>query len=441
MGSIFAQSSGYGKAGVAVWRISGSQALKALIILSQKKSFEPRKATLCDLRHPKNGNLIDKGMAIYFPAPKSFTGEDVVELYLHGSIAVSKIILDALNSLDFLRIAQPGEFSKRSFLNGKMDLVQAEAVVDLINAETAMQHQSAIRQMSGELSSLYNNWRAQLLSSLAKIQALIDFPDEDIPPEILLELELLIKNLALSISKHLADQGRGEKIRQGIKLAIFGPPNVGKSSLMNYLANRDISIVSDIAGTTRDFIETFIDIAGYPISLVDTAGIRENTHDIIEQEGIKRAKYQVQQADIKILLLDVAHNLSDLDLVLSELITADTIVIRNKIDLLDDDAKNDTHLIPISIIQRLNLDRLEQAIKQQAEKIAGPGENASLSRARYRQNLSRALEYLQILDLQKDLVLAAEHLRQAANCVSSIVGKIEVEEILGEIFASFCIGK
>ncbi len=439
MTTIFAQSSAYGKSGVAVYRISGSNALVAARLITGKDHFTPNNAYVCQIFDPANNALIDKGIVIYFKGPASFTGQDVVELYLHGSIAVSKIILNVLGKIPHLRLAQAGEFSKLAFLNGKMDLVEAEGVADLLNAQTQIQHQAALRQMSGELSQMYNSWRGQIIKLIANLEAILDFPDEDIPQEILNLITVQVEVLAGAINKHLADNNRGQKLKNGIALAIFGPPNVGKSSLINYLANKDIAIVSQIAGTTRDFIETFIDIAGYPIALVDTAGIRGDSSDPIEQEGIKRAVQKAQIADIKILVLDVGYDLNKLDAKIAELVDEDTIIVINKIDLAIKHTYSNA--IYVSINQKLNLEELQKAIHLKAEQIAGLGENPHITQARYRQNLELALHHLEYFSPDKDLVLAAENFRQAMLALSFITGRVSVDEILGEIFSSFCIGK
>jgi tRNA modification GTPase len=442
MTTIFAQSSPYGKSGIAVYRISGKDALRAAKALTGRDKFEARFSYFNEVRNPSNNQLIDEGVVVYFQSPKSFTGEDLVEFYLHGSIAVSKIMLDTLSKMEFLRMAEPGEFSKRAFINGKIDLTAAEGIADLIDAETVMQHSQAIKQMTGLLAEKYENWRKVLLKLMSYIEAFIDFPDEEIPSEIMDEVNSSISLLITDISSHLNDNKRGEKLRSGINLAIFGPPNVGKSSLMNYLANRDIAIVSDIAGTTRDFIETFIDIEGYPICLVDTAGIRENTQDLIEQEGINRAIQKTRESDIKILMLDVETDFHNLDTIITGLIDPKTIVVINKVDIKNPntaDIKNP--VICISLKSGQNLELLLREIKNQASNIAGLSEHPNITRARHRQNIELALQSLQFFDLSKDLVLAAEDLRQATRYLSFITGKITVEDILGEIFSSFCIGK
>jgi len=439
MTTIFAQSSAYGKSGITVYRISGNKALKLLQMLTKKDSFEPRKAYYTKIFYPLSDKIIDQGIVIYFQQQNSFTGEEVVELYLHGSIAISKIITEVLSKIEFLRLADPGEFSKRAFLNGKNDLTRAEGIADLIDAETSMQHSQAISQMSGGLGAIYENWRAGLLKIMAYLEAFIDFPDEEIPLSLLGEIEIELERLKSELRNHLNDNKRGEKLRNGINLAIFGPPNVGKSSLMNYLAAKDVAIVSDIAGTTRDTIETFIDLEGYPICIVDTAGIRQATKDLIEQEGIKRAIEKAAKADIKILLLSPEVDINKMDSDIKQLLDEQTIIVVNKADLLDHVPQDNS--IYISLKTSFNLQALMQKIKLTAASVAGKGENPSITRARYRQNIELALQNLENFNLSKDLVLSVEDIRQAVRHLSFITGKISVDEILGEIFSSFCIGK
>jgi tRNA modification GTPase len=286
MDTIFAQSTAKGKAGVAIIRVSGPKSIDIIYNLTQRKVFDPNKMYVCDLSHA--GLIIDKAMAVYFKAPNSFTGEDIVEFHVHGSIAIVRILTEILLKMD-IRIAEPGEFSKRAFLNGKIDLTAAEGLADLIDSETSAQHRQAIRHMSGELEMLCESWREMLVKSMSLIEAYIDFPEEDIPESVMVSTQNLIEKLKFSLEEKLNDKRRGERLRSGITMAVLGEPNVGKSSLMNFLSQRDVSIVSDIAGTTRDVIETHLDIGGYPIILIDTAGIREVTEDLIEREGMNRA--------------------------------------------------------------------------------------------------------------------------------------------------------
>ncbi|WP_425363733.1 tRNA uridine-5-carboxymethylaminomethyl(34) synthesis GTPase MnmE [Candidatus Tisiphia endosymbiont of Hybos culiciformis] len=456
METIFAQSSKPGKAGVAVFRISGAKSLAALkhLLKNDNVEFIPRIMYCKKLINPKNQELIDEAVVVYFQAPASFTGEDVVEIYTHGSIAIAAMLTETLLTIDSLRMAEPGEFTRRAFLNGKFDLTAAEGIADLIEAETVWQHRQAVKQVGGELEELYNGWRQTLLTIIGLLEAYIDFPDEDIPQEILNRVITLSGELKYAIIKHLNDNRRGELLRSGIKLTILGTPNVGKSSLLNFLMQRDVAIVSNIEGTTRDIIEGHLDIGGYPIILQDTAGIRES-NDLIELEGIKRAIESAKMADIKIVMLD-AVKLSNSPSYFEEmtsivdLIDDNTIILINKIDLLD---KIPDQLLPlnknylkISIKDNIGMDSLLKEIENIAHNIAGLTETPHITRQRQRTSIEKALEYLEKFNnedfnSEKDLVLATEDVRMAIRSLSNVTGKISVEEVLGEIFSNFCIGK
>ncbi|WP_341761504.1 tRNA uridine-5-carboxymethylaminomethyl(34) synthesis GTPase MnmE [Candidatus Tisiphia endosymbiont of Thecophora atra] len=480
METIFAQSSKPGKAGVAVFRISGSKSLFALkhLLKNNNIEFVPRIMYCKKLINPKNQELIDDVVVAYFQAPASFTGEDVVEIYTHGSIAIAVMLSEVLLTIDGLRIAEPGEFTRRAFLNGKFDLTAAEGIADLIEAETVWQHRQAVKQVGGELEELYNGWRQTLLTIIGLLEAYIDFPDEDIPQEILNRVMTISADLKYAIIKHLNDNRRGELLRTGIKLTILGTPNVGKSSLLNFLMQRDVAIVSNIEGTTRDIIEGHLDIGGYPIILQDTAGIR-SSNDLIELEGIKRAIESAKMADIKIIMLD-AIKLSNSPSYFEEmtdiidLIDNNSIMLVNKIDLLDknlehchpcksryldsrirgndiegsrDDTMEDRlrpfnkNYLKISIKEKIGLDILLKEIENIAHNIAGLTESPHITRQRQRACIEKALEYLENFNIENDLVLATEDVRMAIRSLSNVTGKISVEEVLGEIFSNFCIGK
>ena len=463
MKTIFAQSTGRGKAGVAVIRMSGSISLSVLQKLTHKEQFEPNRMYLAELYNVDKA-LIDKAMVVYFKSPHSFTGEDVVELHTHGSIAVIRMLTSALFNFG-VSLAEPGEFSKRAFLNGKMDLTSAEGLADLIDAETELQHRQAIRHMSGEFEALCNFWREKLLKSLGLMEAYIDFPDEEIPVTVLESTEKMIDELKKSLLEKLADNRRGERLRNGITMSVLGEPNVGKSSLMNFLAQRDVSIISEIAGTTRDVIETHLDIGGYPIILADTAGLRGGSDDVIEMEGMARALKAASLSDIKIVMLD-ASKAGETSLEILDLIDYNTIIVFNKVDLVDSNhmsyqnfslenirsqvfidsvsrlvERDDAMLIYMSIKQKHGLESLISAITTKAESMAGNGESVSITRERHRRHIVMAMEALERCNIRDDLVLAAEDLRIAARNLSLMTGRIEVEEILGEIFQNFCIGK
>ncbi|MBN8512049.1 MAG: tRNA uridine-5-carboxymethylaminomethyl(34) synthesis GTPase MnmE [Rickettsiales bacterium] len=446
MNTIFAQGSASGKAGVCVFRISGPSSFASLRKLTQSNldKIAARKMYVKKIYHPHSGKLIDIALIVYFSGNNSFTGEDSAEIYTHGSIAVIKMMHESLALLDDLRLAEPGEFAKRAFLNGKMDLTSAEGLADLIDAETELQQQQAIMQMSGALEQIYEKWRKQLVELISLIEAYIDFPDEDIPEETITKASILVKKIMDEITLHLDDNNRGERLRSGLKLAILGKPNVGKSSLLNHLMQREIAIVSNIAGTTRDVIEGHLDIGGYPIILQDTAGIRESTQDEIELEGINRAVKAASNADIKILVLDVSDTDQEKQ-ILDNILDDKTILVINKIDLVEAEPMPKIYTsspIFISIKDQIGLDKLTTAIIDMARSITpSPASAASITRARHRAELKKALEYLSDFSMNNDLVLAAEDLRMSIRTLSHLTGKITVDEILGEIFSNFCIGK
>ena len=447
MSTIFAQCSGSGKSGVVVYRISGPSSISILtkLIGRSTASMTPRTMYFRKIFNPNTGAQIDEAMVVYFNADSSFTGEESVEIHAHGSIAVMKLLNQSFLLMDNLRLAEPGEFAKRAFLNDKFDLTAAEGLVDLIDAETEAQHKQAIRQLGGGLEKIYTNWRVQLLKIMSLIEAYIDFPDEDIPHEMLINIKDNVNNLCHEISNHLKDNNRGERLRSGLKLAIVGKPNVGKSSLMNCLLKREAAIVSNIAGTTRDVIEGHLDIGGYPIIIQDTAGIREHSSDKIEQIGIKKAKEVLEHSDIKIIMYDALEfNVKDVD-PFADFIDDNTIVVFNKVDEMSavilEENNDDKNQLYISVKTGKNIEQLMELVHSIAERIASPSENPQITRERHRTQLSQALESLSSFDIENDLVLAAEDIRMTIRYLSNITGAITVDEILGEIFSSFCIGK
>ncbi|QOD38606.1 tRNA uridine-5-carboxymethylaminomethyl(34) synthesis GTPase MnmE [Candidatus Wolbachia massiliensis] len=449
--TIFALSTVFGKSGVAVIRISGNRALKALNHFNIKRDIKPRLATLVDL-HDNLGQLIDNGIVIYFPAPNSFTGEDVIELQVHGSKAVIKIILEELSRIFVM--AKPGEFSLRAFLNGKFDLTQIEGIADLIDAETKMQAKQAIRQMSGELERLYSNWRQQLITMQSKIEAYIDFP-EDIATESneLEKVNSKVRALVQSIQEHLNDNRRGERLREGLHVVITGEPNVGKSTLFNFLAKRDIAIVSKYAGTTRDILEAHIDIGGYPIILSDTAGIRKSS-DPVESEGISRARKRSCEADLRIELFPYSTvvipasdqtNISYSDGSVYNTADSDTIYVLSKADDVINDHSvkiNGIDFLPISIVKGTGTDKLISLIKEKVEeKFSYDRDIPVITRQRHRNCMQKAIEHLQRFNINNPIELISEDLRLAAFELGAITGVINVEEILDGIFNDFCVGK
>ncbi len=442
MTTIFAPITSTAKSAIIVLRISGGKVLQCLKFLGVEKTLVDRKAELVILKNPHNGEIIDQALVTFFKNPHSFTGEDVVEIAVHGSVYIVKKITELLIEISDVRLAEAGEFSKRAFLNGKMDLVQAEAIVDLIESETEIQHKQALRQLQGELGKIYDNWRAELIKITANIEAFIDFPDEDLPQDIIDDLESRVKNLITQIKEHLNDNQRGEKIRHGLSLAIIGAPNVGKSSLINYLAKSDVAIVSEIAGTTRDVIDVHLNIAGNAVIISDTAGIRE-TADLIEREGVKRALQKADLADLKILVVDI----NDLENYAEDLVDGKTIVVVNKIDLGEinfakiKNLKINHQPIFISLKDKTNLDILLSELNKRVKDIACIGSAPLITRARYRQSLLEAINNLSQFSLDKNIEFAAEDLRLTIREIGKITGKVEVDDILDVIFAGFCIGK
>ena len=381
--------------------------------------------------------MLDDGLILWFPAPRSATGEDVAELHLHGSRAVLAAVMQALARLG-LRLAEPGEFTRRAFLNGKLDLLQAEAIADLAAAETEAQRRQALRQLGGELGDVYRGWRDRLTRILAHLEAAIDFPDEDLPPEIEDRLAGETDVLVAEIECHLADGHRGERLRDGIDVAILGPPNAGKSSLLNRIARRDVAITSPVPGTTRDVIEVAIDLGGYPIVLADTAGLRDSA-DAIEQEGKRRAVQRAEQAEIRLFVFDIAHPADAAGA--SAWPGADTILVANKIDLaLAADTDLSPPALPVSALTGEGIDRLLTLLGErvaQTYRIEAP----VLTRARHRQALEEAAASLQRSFSAALPELRAEDLRLALRSLGRITGAVDVEDLLDVIFRDFCIGK
>lgn len=443
MSTIFASATAPVKSGVAIIRISGENAFNALAAFGIPATIPPRYAALHKLYTPKTNELIDEALVLWFPAPNSFTGEDTIEFQTHGSRAVINEIIEQLSHLANFRLAEPGEFSKRAFNNGKMDLTQADGLADLIDAETKAQKRQALRQMQGELEQLYEGWRSQLIETQAFFEAYIDFPEEDIPANILGQVEGKIDNLKSAIRTHLDDKRRGEKLRDGLHAVIIGSPNAGKSSLLNHLARRDVAIVSNIAGTTRDTIEVQMDVGGYPFTLVDTAGLRES-EDIIESEGIRRAREHAANADLTIALFD-ATALPDIDKETTTLLNDDSIVCITKSDLTDDinipEALTPYSPIAISTTAKTGTDTLIDLLGKRASDFFAESENPAITQARYRDALIKSLDALERLSIHTELELTAEDLRLAAQHIGRITGRIDVEDILDSLFSNFCIGK
>lgn len=442
--TIFALASAPGRAGVAVIRISGNQAGAALQHITRRPLPAPRAAVLCDFYADASAQHTDRGLALWFPAPKSFTGEDVAELHIHGGRALIQAMTQALAAMPGLRVAEPGEFTRRGFANGKFDLTEAEAIADLVDAETTAQMRQALRQMDGVLGRLYDGWRTQLLRALAYIEASIDFSDEELPADLITARSQELVQLQTAIDAHLADHRRGEKLRDGFHIAILGAPNAGKSSLLNALAQRDAAIVSTTAGTTRDVIEVQLDLGGYPVIIADTAGLR-HTGDAIESEGIRRAQARATQADLKILLFDAAE-LPALDAATLALHDEHSLMVVNKIDLLAA-AKADppSNALMLSLRTGAGLAEFLQTLTTRvAAELADSGA-PPLTRARHRAGLEQCRAHLVRaltgLAQQQEMALVAEDLRLAMRALGRITGAVDVEDLLDVIFRDFCIGK
>jgi len=440
--TIYALSSGPGISGVAVIRISGKETSRILKLLTKKDLPKPRVATIKKIIDPNNLELIDEGIILWFPGPKSYTGEDMAELHVHGSKAVIYAIHKALGDTKKCRIAEPGEFTKRAFQNGKINLLKAESISDLISSETEIQRKQAINIMTGRSSEVYNNMREKLLKALSNIEAKIDFPDEDLPEKIIKEIKKNVDHVIEKIQKILNDQKVGERIREGFKIAIVGPTNAGKSSLLNHLSNRDVAIVSEIAGTTRDVIEVHLNIDGYPVVVSDTAGIRKSKNEI-EKKGIKLALKKAEEADLNLIVIE-PKNL-DFTGFLKDLIKPNSILVINKCDLqevrLTEQMKKLDHVI-ISVKNNTNIENLIFKIKSKLKGKFIRTEEILITRERHRQNLEQCLQNLiNFKNQNDDFDKAAEDLRLATRDLGMIVGKVDVEEILGSIFNDFCIGK
>ena len=451
--TIFAVSSGAGRAGVAVLRLSGAGAGAALRALAGRLP-PPRQASLARLRDPADGETIDRGLILWFPAPASFTGEDVAELHVHGGRAVVAAAIGVLERIPGLRPAEAGEFTRRAFDNGKLDLSEVEGLADLINAETEAQRRQAERQLGGLLGRLTEEWRQSLVGSLAHLEASIDFADEDLAPGVGVKalLEAVKHNiwcLEEVIAQYIDDSHRGERLRHGLAVTIVGAPNVGKSSLLNALARREAAIVSAVAGTTRDVIEVRLDLDGYPVILADTAGLREDApggdpHGGIEAEGIRRTRAQVSASDLKLAVFDI-RTARDPDPATAALVDGDTVVVLNKQDLASAWGLEEVcgrPALPISALTGAGLTALEQALgREVAERLGDAAEVPVFSRARHRRALQDCVSALQRAKAAPLPELAAEDLRLAVRALGRIAGTVDVEDILDVVFRDFCIGK
>ncbi len=442
--TIYALSTVFGKSGVAVIRISGKSVLKILSEITDinTKNIKPRYAYLAKITKKSNKELLDKAIVLYFKAPYSYTGEDIAEIQCHGSKAVLNSVLNELSLFDNVRLAEPGEFSKRSFYNQKMDLTEADGLADLINAETSEQQKYALRQMEGNLKSLYSFWRGELVRILSYLEAFIDFPEEDIPENLNNNILNTVFKTKKEIKKHLHDNTINERLRNGFRVVIAGKANAGKSSLVNALIKRNAVIVSDIAGTTRDSIDLNLDIKGYPVIITDTAGLRK-TDNPIEKQGIDIAKQKIEEADIVVALYD-ASNKKELQNELFKDFYDKTIFVANKADKLQENEieniKKQNHLV-ISAKYCQGLDNLTNSIFNIIKDKFTSSSNYLITRIRYRKALEECLNELENFSMSKEIELASEDIRLACRAIGKITGEVEVNEILNNIFDNFCIGK
>ena len=442
--TIYALSTGPGISGVAIIRISGSDASSVIKSLTREEIPKPRMATLRKINNINTSELIDEGIILWFPGPESYTGEDMAEIHVHGGKAVISAVQEEISKVKNCRLADPGEFTKLAFQNGKINLLKAESIADLISAETEIQRLQAVKIMKGKSSEKFNGLREKLLKILSFIEAKIDFPDEDLPEDNLRKIKKDSSDVLNEIKKILDDQKIGEIIREGFKIAIVGPTNAGKSSLLNNLSNREVAIVSEIAGTTRDVVEAHLNIDGYPVIISDTAGIRDSK-DEIEKKGIKLSLKKAENADLKLVVVDAKS--IDLTSFLNDLLKNDAILVVNKSDLLK--KKLDTKILKhkhvlISLKDNLNIDVLISEIKNSLKNKFITDEDILITRERHRQHLLQCADHLKNFSNKndkKDFDKAAEDLRLATRHLGMIVGKVDVEEILGSIFNDFCIGK
>ncbi|CAH1720782.1 unnamed protein product [Aphis gossypii] len=464
--TIYALSSGLGKCGVAVIRVSGPCASDAILNMTHLKHLpKSRKACLNKIIDPTTKEQLDNGLLLWFPGPKSFTGEDCCEFQVHGGRAVVTSVLNGLSKLSNFRPADPGEFTKRSFYNNKMDLTEVEGLADLIEADTEFQRKQALMQLEGALRQLYSSWRQYLLENLACVEAYIDFSETDNIEYLVLEnVKENLEKLAKEIEMHLMDNRSGELLRDGVKVAIIGAPNTGKSSLLNSLCNREAAIVTDLPGTTRDPIQVPLDVFGYSVLLIDTAGIRSQTVNLIEDLGIKKSKVQAQSADMVILMIDAQYllDVDNIDLWLQKYIEnlkvqcVNCLVYVNKIDIVSDNqvvrlkkiSQNSNWTMCFGSCKvNDGLTDMMKTFENYLQKLCGnPNfEHPRCTQARHRYCLLKALSnvqmYLEISKSKENIDVAAQHLRRATLNVGKITGHVSTEEMLNVIFSKFCIGK
>jgi tRNA modification GTPase len=441
--NIYALSSGRGPSGIAIVRISGKGTLQVCKNITQLKELKSNEVNYCKFYEPNSNNIIDpEALLLWFPAPNSYTGDDLAEFQVHGSNAVISALLKTLSEQDNCRLAEPGEFTKVAFQNDKIDLLKAESIGDLIHAETELQRAQAVKLVQGNASNYYNNLRDKLIKSLSYIEAKIDFAEDDLPEKVLKEVHKSIKDIHQDIHKILEDNKVGEKIRDGFKVSIIGEVNAGKSSLLNLLSKREVAIVSEEEGTTRDIIEVFLNIDGYPVTIADTAGIRDAKNEV-EKKGISLALDKSKEADLNIIMID--NSSKKINDKIKELINKDSIILLNKSDIKNNqNYKFESDTILVSVKDNKNIDILIKKLKEKLSKKFTLNNGALITRERHRVKLNKCLKEIDkflLKDQSKDIELAAEDLRMATRHLGSIVGKVDVEEILGSIFKDFCIGK
>lgn len=434
--TIYALSSGAGKGGVAVIRVSGPKVRAVCHRLAGLENPQPRYAYFKPI-HNAEGQILDHALVLFFEGPHSFTGEDVVELQVHGGARVIASVFEALSEIETVRPAERGEFSRRAVVYGKMDLTEAEGLMDLIDAQTEQQQRQALTQMSGALNRLYEKWRGELVHNMAYLEAFIDFPEEDIPSEKMSLIDQQTQTLIAEIETHLNDNGRGQRLREGFQIALMGVPNVGKSSLMNALTQKDIAIVSCMAGTTRDVVEAHLDVAGFPVILADTAGLREQAGEI-ETEGIRRAVRKAEESDLILYVQDLAHY-PTVEPLPASVQHIPTHIIWNKCDSYPD-KKSDTGFL-VSAKTGQGISELWQKITDDLKADFASTEKGVITRERYRTALKSCLDSLKTALTATELELKAEDLRLAARSLGRITGRIEADELLDVVFRDFCIGK
>ncbi len=443
--TIYALSTVYGKSGVAVIRISGPSALQAVTRMTDidVSGIKPRYAYFSKISDIDSRETLDQSLVLYFKGPYSFTGEDIVEFQTHGSKAVINSLMENLSRLPDFRLAEPGEYSRRAFYNGKMDLTEAEGLADLIDSETTEQQKYAMRQMEGGLKNLYEDWRTRLVKILAHLEAFIDFPDEDIPSSVMSDMKNTVFKLEDEINQHLNGDSIGERLREGFRVVIIGSPNAGKSSLLNAIVKRDAVIVSDIAGTTRDAIDIHLDLNGYPVMFTDTAGLRE-TEEEIEKKGIDIAYSKIHDADLVICLFDASlDNVQVFDKIRNSFKNR-ALFVANKSDKLSPEQCSNlkkSGCLVISAKYKDGVDELLQKIGDNIKERFTSNSSLLITRRRYREALKDVVDNLQAFGFDKEIELTAEDIRLAARALGKITGRIEVDEVLDKIFGDFCIGK